>query len=117
VWYLTQEFEVVLQPGLASADHIHLHHIVLVEMVAHIPGLGEDKALVVEEEAKLQVVEAELHMVPSVQRHLLDQVEMAQTRLAFESSDLHMELHSVGNMFHPEPAMLHSSDRFETDYS
>ena len=107
---------MVLQPVLAFAGYIHLHHIVLVEVAAHTP-LGEDKGLVVAVVAKLQVVAAEFHMVPSARRHLLDQAEMAQTHLAFESSDQHMGLRSVGIVFHPEPMMLHNSDRFEIDYS
>ena len=60
---------------------------------------------------------AELHKVLSAQKHLLDKAEMAQTHLAFESPDRHMELRSVGNVFHQEPMLLHNSDRFIIDYS
>ena len=107
---------MVLQPGLVSAGYSRLHHIVLVAVVVHTP-LEEDKVPVVAEVAKLQVAAAEFHMVPSARRHLLDQAEMAQTRLAFELSDQHMELRSVDIAFHQEPMLLHNSDRFDIDYS
>ena len=107
---------MVLQTGLAFAGYILQHHMVLEEVAAHTP-LGEDKELVVAVVAKLQVVAVEFHMVPSARRHLFDQAEMAQTHLAFESSDQHMGLHSVGNVSHPEPASLHNSDRFDIGYS
>ena len=105
---------MVLQPDLAFAGYNHLYHMVQVEVAVHTP-LGEDKELVVAVVAKLQVVAAEFHMVLSARRHLLDQAEMAQIHLAFESSDQHTELRSVGNVFHPEPTLLHNSDRFYID--
>jgi hypothetical protein len=86
-------------------------------MVVHNPDLEEETVLVAGQEVKPQVAGAELHKVQSEQKHSLDQVEMAQTHLAFALSARRMGLRNVGNAFRPEPVMLHNFGRYGTDYS
>ena len=53
-------------------------------MVVHSLDLEEDRAVVAEEEVKLQVAGAELRRVQSDQKHSLDLAERVQTHRAFE---------------------------------
>jgi hypothetical protein len=86
-------------------------------MVAHSPDPVVDRVLVVEEEVKPRVAEAELHKVQSVQKCSLVQAEMDQTLQASEQSAQRMGPHSVGNRFHLESTMPHNYGRYDTDYS
>jgi hypothetical protein len=83
----------------------------------HILELAVDRVPAIEAEVVIPlVVEAELHMVQSAEKHPFVQVEMAQTPPAVERSVRHIVPHSEGKTFDLPPMVRHSYGRYDTDY-